>query len=130
MTADEEDTGQLVLDNRKRKSKDDLSNSRTRRRVEGYGGDSGVYLPTAPKTAIVRWKTVVPNEPAETSSTLTFDVKSADNELIRSVRIDGKVRALKVLNVFQFLLQIWSGTVPRRIRSQEDGRRSSSVHPA
>ena len=57
--------------------------SKSRRRLEGYGGDSGVYLPVAPNTYIKQWKTVVSNQPASTSDTLVFDVRAAKNELVR-----------------------------------------------
>jgi hypothetical protein len=72
-----------VSDPKKRK----LGGSETpkvhRRRLEGYGGDSGVYLPTAPNAYHRQWKTVVSNQPAATSDTLVFDVRAAKNELVR-----------------------------------------------
>jgi hypothetical protein len=85
MTADEEDSGTLLLGGKRKGGKGNDGGSRVKRRVEGYGGDSGVYLPTTPKTGIVQWKSVVANEPVETSASLTFDVKASSNEIVRSV---------------------------------------------
>jgi hypothetical protein len=81
MPADEESSAAYLIDDRKRKS--DGSSSRVKRRLEGYGGDSGVYLPSTPLAGLLQWKSVSPNENVETASTLTFEVLSSDNELVR-----------------------------------------------
>jgi hypothetical protein len=77
-----------------------------RRRLEGYGGDSGVYLPVTPNAYHRQWKTVVSNQPAATSDTLVFDVRAAKNELIRCKYLLFVTRGMRLLKShFLFLFQ-------------------------
>jgi hypothetical protein len=58
----------------------------TRRRLEGYGGDSGAYYTVSPNTSLLQWKTVTANQPVDTSHSLQLEVRAAKNELIRVSR--------------------------------------------
>jgi hypothetical protein len=53
----------------------------TKRRLEGYGGDSGVTVEVSPKIVIVHDKTVHPT--GGTEGSYRFDIKAAHNEFIR-----------------------------------------------